>query len=401
MPDMDHPVVPVHEPESASSPVRVTPADEEGGRLKDAIALCLSGGGYRAMVFHLGALMRLNEFGYLGLLDRISSVSGGSITAGVLALHWRELGVQQGKAAPAPNFSIVVNEVRKLAGTTIDVGSILEGVFGPGTVSDKIQAGYDKNLFHGATLQDLPDSPRFVINATNVQSAVLFRFSKPYLRDWRVGEVRNPRVPLAAAVAASSAFPPVLSPAELDFKKYGCTFEPNSGFDLQREPFTSKAILSDGGVYDNMGLETVWKSYKTVLISDGGGHIEPEESPHRDWARHAYRILDIEDNQVRSLRKRQVMDAFQKKSGDEAREGTYWGIRTDIAEYGVPCLSCPTVDTMKLARISTRLKALSDAEQECLMNWGYAVCDAAMRKYVNASLTAAPKFLFARGCSLP
>jgi len=401
MPESKQPIVAVHEPESASSPVRITPTDDPAAPLRDGIALCLSGGGYRAMMFHLGALTRLNEFGYLGLLDRISSVSGGSITAGVLALHWNRLGVQDNVAAPAPHFSIVAGEIRKLAGTTIDVGSVLEGVFGPGTVSDKIQAGYDKILFHGATLQDLPDSPRFVINATNVQSAVLFRFSKPYLRDWRVGEVKNPRVPLAVAVAASSAFPPVLSPAELDFKKYGCTFEPNTGFDLQREPFTSKAVLSDGGVYDNLGLETVWKSYKTVLISDGGGHIEPEESPHRDWARHAYRILDIEDNQVRSLRKRQVMDAFEKGIANGGRAGTYWGIRTDIAEYRVPCLTCPTADTMKLARISTRLKALSDAEQECLMNWGYAVCDAAIRRYLNHAFTPAGQFLFARGCQLP
>jgi NTE family protein len=44
------------------------------------IALCLSGGGFRAMLFHLGTLWRLNEFGYLPKLKLISSVSGGSIT---------------------------------------------------------------------------------------------------------------------------------------------------------------------------------------------------------------------------------------------------------------------------------------------------------------------------------
>src|ERR687891_2476557 len=55
------------------------------------IALCLSGGGYRAMLFHLGSLWRLNEFGYLKKLERISSVSGGSITAGVLGFKWSKL----------------------------------------------------------------------------------------------------------------------------------------------------------------------------------------------------------------------------------------------------------------------------------------------------------------------
>jgi NTE family protein len=198
-----------------------------------------------------------------------------------------------------------------------------------------------------------------------------------------VGEVRNPRVPLAAAVAASSAFPPVLSPAELDPKKYGCVFEPNTGADLQTEPYTSKVVLTDGGVYDNMGLETVWKEYRTVLVSDAGGQIEPEESPHRDWARHAYRILDIIDNQVRSLRTRQVIAAFIAKE----RDGAYWGIRTNIQNYQVDkALSCPFDKTMVLARTPTRLKALSDSDQMRLINWGYAVCDAAMRKHVQPAL---------------
>ena len=41
-------------------------------------ALCLSGGGYRAMLFHLGTLWRLNDGALLRIRDRISSVSGGS-----------------------------------------------------------------------------------------------------------------------------------------------------------------------------------------------------------------------------------------------------------------------------------------------------------------------------------
>jgi len=369
------------------SPVKAAPSDSPAP-LKDAIGLCLSGGGYRAMLFHVGTLLRLNEAAYLGKLDRISSVSGGSITAGVLGLHWRDLGVSA--SSPAPRISIIVDEIRKIASHTIDIGSVLEGVFGPGTVSDKVRNSYDEILFHGATLQDLPDDPpRFVINATNVQSTVLWRFSKPYMRDWRVGKVNNPTIPLAAAVAASSAFPPVLSPSELDLKKYNCVFEAGSGVDLQTEPYISKAVLTDGGVYDNMGLETVWKEFKTVLVSDAGGHVEAEESPHRDWARHAYRVLDIVDNQVRSLRKRQVIDAFKKGE----RKGAYWGTRTNIADYHlVDTLPCPFAKTMELARLPTRLKAVDAAQQEQLINWGYAVCDAAMRAHVEPTLPAPANF---------
>ena len=49
-------------------------------------------------------------------------------------------------------------------------------------------------------------------------------------------------------------------------------------------------MLTDGGVYDNLGLETAWKRSDTMLVSDGGGKMEAEEEPKRDWARHAMRI---------------------------------------------------------------------------------------------------------------
>jgi len=55
------------------------------------IGLALSGGGFRATLFHCGALWRLNELGYLQKLARVSSVSGGSITAGLLGLKWPKL----------------------------------------------------------------------------------------------------------------------------------------------------------------------------------------------------------------------------------------------------------------------------------------------------------------------
>src|SRR4029077_7132227 len=102
-------------------------------------------------------------------------------------------------------------------------------------VSDRVARAYEEYLFGTATLQDLPDTPRFVINATNVQSGALWRFMKPYMRDYRVGEVPKPTVALSQAVAASSAFPPVLSPVELVLDPNA--FTPNTGMDLQRPPF--------------------------------------------------------------------------------------------------------------------------------------------------------------------
>lgn len=371
--------LPVNTPTCATdAPVEYLKSDTKPA--EPGTALCLSGGGYRAMLFHVGTFWRLYEAGLLGKLDRISSVSGGSITAAVLALNWNDLM----PAAPPERSRFedaLVKSVRRLAGETIDAWGIVGGLLLPGTISEKIQASYRKHLFGNATLQDFPDFPRFVLNATNIQSGALWRFSKPYMRDYRVGEVRQPTVQVAQAVAASSAFPPVLSPMIMELDPAG--FTAGSGDDLQREPYTQRVVLSDGGVYDNLGLETAYKRYDTILVSDAGGKTQAEEEPKEDWARHSYRVLNLIDNQVRSLRKRQLIQSFKNKH----RKGAYWGIRTNIADYGLDdVLPCPFDNTLRLAETPTRLKRLSDKHQEQLINWGYAVCDAALRAHVDTNL---------------
>ena len=52
---------------------------------RQGVALCFSGGGYRAALFHLGATRRLNEVGLLSNVDTYTSVSGGSIFASLIA----------------------------------------------------------------------------------------------------------------------------------------------------------------------------------------------------------------------------------------------------------------------------------------------------------------------------
>lgn len=380
----------LQEVSQSNEPVRRIPTDPPVDQLRPGIGLCLSGGGYRAMLFHLGALWRLNDFGYLPKLERISSVSGGSITAGVLGANWSSFSFDA--AGVALNFGeLVAKPTRKLAGKTIDVWAFLAGVLGPGNVAEWVTKSYRRHLFGSKTLQDLPDRPRFVINATNVQSGVLWRFSKPYMWDYRVGQIKNPRLDLAVAVAASSAFPPVLSPLTLRFDPD--EFTANTGTDLQHEPFTKKVILTDGGVYDNLGLETVWKQLDTILVSDAGGKMSAAANPKRNWISHSVRVLGVIDNQVRSLRKRQVIDAFKKAN---ERKGTYWGIRTDIRNYGLSdVLVCPFHKTLRLADLPTGLKRINEVDQEKLINWGYAVCDAAMRRHVDKTLMRSMDFPYA------
>ena len=365
-------------------PVQFLRTDDPLAQPRPGMALCLSGGGYRAMLFHLGTLWRLNEIGLLKDLARISSVSGGSITAGMLGLRWKQLSFNG--ANTATNLEqLVMNPIRALAGTTIDAGSIIKGLLLPRvSVADEVAQAYREHLFGNATLADLPtdtEGPRFVINATNLQTKVLWRFSKPFMGDYRVGLIRSPKIELAVAVGASSAFPPFLSPVAL--KLNPSDFDPTTNGGLQVEPYTSDVILTDGGVYDNLGLETAWKGFDTILVSDGGGATADEPKPKRDWLEHVYRVLEIFNNQVGSLRKRQVIASYQMG----LRKGAYWGMRTNILDYKLPsAMQCPFNQTLALANTATRLKGLDATLQERIINWGYAVCDAAIRTHVDPIL---------------
>ena len=360
---------------SAASPVRDI-GDGAEARLEPGIALCLSGGGYRAMLFHTGALWRLNELGFLPKLDRVSSVSGGSITAGALAHGWSRLDFDG--AGVAGGFDqAFVSPIRGLAARTVDIPAIVRGALLPGMIGDRLASAYSRHLLGDTTLQDLPDRPRFVFNATNLQSGVLWRFSKPYMADYRVGTIEHPTERLAVAVAASSAFPPVLSPVKpkLDPSAY----KPDTGT-LTGEEYRRRPVLADGGVYDNLGLETAWKRYETVLVSDGGGQYQPQPHVAANWLAQTRRVLGTIDSQVRALRKRQVIGGFEAG----ARTGAYWSIWSEVADFQLPdALDVPDARAKELAHVATRLKKLDSVLQERLINWGYAICDTAMRKHVD------------------
>jgi len=337
------------------------------------IGLCLSGGGFRAMLFHAGSLWRLNEVGLLNKVTRISSVSGGSITAAWLGRLWEQRGWGR-TAIPANEFrGLFVGGLCRLARHTVDIPCVLRGFLPWCNVGREVARVYDHLLFQRATLQDLPDAPRFILNASNLQSGALWRFSKPYMGDWKVGLVDRPDIPLAWAVAASSAFPPVLSPFELKLRQNQFV---NSGKEtLQRPPFTTRPILSDGGVYDNLGLETVFKHYQTVLVSDGGAPFRSDPGPAQFWPCQLVRVLGCIDNQVGALRKQEVIGAFKASQ----RDGCYWGIATTLASYPRPGpLSCSPEMTARLAGVPTRLARLSDHRQHELINWGYAACAASI-----------------------
>ncbi|WP_316186575.1 MULTISPECIES: patatin-like phospholipase family protein [unclassified Bradyrhizobium] len=344
-----------------------------GKKLEDGIGVCLSGGGFRAMLFHLGSLIRLNELGLLPAIDRFSSVSGGSLAAGILASGWSDLAFDADGVATGFHDS-VSEPLLKLARKHVDIPSIALG-FLPFVHAANVAAWtYDRSVFGSKTLQDLPNRPRFVFTSTSLQTGALWRFAKEYAADWRVGQWADPDLKLALAVAASAGFPPLLSPARVKppkgaIKSWG---EPTT---LTGSKFSDKLFLTDGGVYDNLGLEPVWKRYRTLLVSDGGAVTQPVARPWTNWYSQFRRVLDVSLQQGISTRIR-ILHGLDRS---QARTVAYWGIGTTVDSYGKGNpLGFTAGMTACAAVVPTRLTKFSAETRRLLVKAGYAHTEAAL-----------------------
>lgn len=349
----------------------------------EGMGLALSGGGYRAMLFHLGTLRRLNDAGWLPRLRRITSVSGGSFVSAKLALAWPDLDFDE--SGVARRFAELVEDpVFALAGRTIDVPAVLTGLW-PGRISRRAQASLDKHLFHGATVRDLPDpaggAPEFFVLATDLTTGTMCPFSRAKVGGYRgPSTTRTDSIPLARAVAASSAFPPVLSPCVVDL------------------PSGAKLHLTDGGVYDNLGVEPL-KTCATVLVSDGGGTFSEPTKPRTGFFLGTVRVLGVIDVQVRRLRRRELISRFKRGR----KTGAFWAINTDPAKFKVinPALPCPSAQTDALAHTRTRLAKLDVTTRHRIANWGYAATEHSLRSNGLPEIGQATGFPFPGGVGEP
>src|SRR5262245_18565602 len=346
--------------------------------LRPGMALALSGGGFRATLFHIGTLIRLNELGYVAKVERISSVSGGSITAGMLACRWERLKAAGFSATELDG--LVVQPLRRFCARNIDARAIAEGTISPwDSVSDVLAREYDE-LFDHAKLPELPDTPRFVFNPPKLQTRRNFPTSKPYMADYRMGRIDARRLSLGIAVAASSAFPPGLSPCSIEVDPD--SWKRTEGADLFDNPrYRHTLTLTDGGAYDNIGLEPI-DSFETIMVSDAGAPFGMQDQAKTDPVGQLSRALDIATDQARGLRSRYLVE-LAKLRGQKA---AYWGIDTMIGKYpAADKLPSDPAKTGKLKDIRTRLNAFDRSEQESLINWGYALCDAAMRSFIDGT----------------
>ena len=343
---------------------------------RKGVALCLSGGGYRAALFHLGVLRRLNELGTLGHVDTISGVSGGSILAGFLAQHverWPQPGERIDRFAEdlAPRF-------RAFTRKNIRTLWILRRPGNAAAAVEGLERRYEKDIIQ-LPLGGLPERPRFVFSATDLSFGVNWTFRRERTGSYEAGYLKPPPAgwPAAKAVAASSCFPPAFEPMPLDVPP-----EDLRGGKAPKGPRRDELVrdlhLSDGGVYDNMALEAVWKDHAVVLVSDGGA-VFNRVAPH-GLISQIGRYLAIQGNQAGAIRKRWLISQFISDDPDSLR-GVYFGIGSTAAHFHDAAAGYSEEAVDLIARIRTDLDHFTDAEAGVLQNHGYLLAEAAMHSH--------------------
>lgn len=220
------------------------------GRLK--ILLALSGGGFRATVFHLGVLRAFSDLGLSGDITAISSVSGGSITAAQVVLKWHEY-----ISSSITRFDEIESPIRSIVQSGLRWRVMTRGLLGflgrirPGSsATDKLESIYAE-LYGNRTLSSLSMTgvPKLFIMATNLSchTAHTFFSDDGYTVAESGGRSKTHPVPvtIAKSVAASSAFPLLFPPLKLSLSQLGIP---------AMQAGAETHYLSDGGVFENLGL---------------------------------------------------------------------------------------------------------------------------------------------------
>lgn len=279
--------------------VAAPPADEAlaatedtGPGLAGDVALCLSGGGYRAAAFHLGVLDLLDRVALLPKVRTLSTISGGTIVGAAWALSCarrESFAAFYGRAwETLPSLNVVKEAVAKLAkrGRHEERASLIRAA---------AQAYADSPLFGEAKLGELIDSPHgpdeLIFSATEFHSGLAYRFQtsrrSPRMIVGSPAPLRIPpsvarEVRLADVVAASSCFPaafePLVFPRDFAWSDAAAVREQLGGERFPPVP------LMDGGIYDNQGVDGALTVYERagmldqlglLLVSDTSQRKEP------------------------------------------------------------------------------------------------------------------------------
>jgi NTE family protein len=349
------------------------------------IALALSGGGIRAMVFHLGVLRFLAENDALERVSHISTVSGGSLVLGLLLqnnqMQWPTSSQYLESSLPS---------IRERLCTQSLMGGMLRQLKSPRNwfflFSRANLLAYALRDEWGVTmnLSELPIKPEWSINGTTAETGKRFRFKNKDLGDYVLGYAPSHGFPLAKALAVSAAFPGGIGPLviaadQLEWKKRAWD-EPIENT-KKVPPKYPKIHLYDGGVYDNLGLEPFFDAGKGVvkttlpeetiiMVSDAGAPLIQGFSFARLNPWRMMRVADIISDQSRSLRIRTFINYLKQ---DKVR-GAYFYIGERVSD-DIPCSSA-----VFASNFPTTLRKLTKSEFEKIIDHGYRVSEKTYRE---------------------
>jgi NTE family protein len=350
---------------------------------RSGIGLCLSGGGFRAALFHLGALRRLHELGILQRIRWISSVSGGSIIAGHLAQCQLRNG-REGRLEFDNWQTDVVEPFRRFAARDLRTWPVLKNAlwnwFLPGPLLRSLESRYAKWVT-SMRLTDLPELPEYVFCATDLTFGVNWEFSRKRVGSYKAAWHLPHDVTVARAITASACFPPLFGPMRINTPHIISLGESPDASTRAKRPET--IALTDGGVYDNMATEPVWKKAATVLVSDCGAPFEFVEG-RPPW-RTLLRYSAVLSRQAQSLRIRALQGVWHREPSARVYDGTRWHLASGKSAKSPAGSEGYSEDLAKrwIAAIRTDLDNFSEAEMSILENHGYLNADYRIRYEMN------------------
>lgn len=366
------------------------------------VGLALSGGGVRAIGFHLGVLDRLASENLLEEVSFISTVSGGSLCVGLI------YSASEYKWPSSSHFQQVVKPCirRLLTSQDLQLRLILRLIKAPHhwlrSAASDLSTLISQLWGINANLQDIPDHPRWIINSTTYETGKNWRFMSRRMGDYLFGYSLNPDIPLSDAIAASAGHP-LIGPLVLDTGLYSWV-RYKEGSQTETEPITpghKKILLWDGGIYDNLGIEALFKpvtgnrsGIDFLIVSDASA---PLRFPGY-WIGFpsALRLYDITSNQSQSYRTRVVVE-YMKEYNSKGRYlqigNTCSHILTEAKrknEIGKLCSDClPDAEVKKAEETKTSLRNLDEKEFDRLLRHGFEVTDLTLHAYGSGHVSSA------------
>ncbi|MBD2356696.1 patatin-like phospholipase family protein [Tolypothrix sp. FACHB-123] len=252
-------------------------SNNQQSNLPQNIGLALSGGGYRAAVFHLGLLFYLNRVNLLQQVKMISTVSGGTFTGAKYTLSLVE---KKSFAEFYQEYSYLLKNTRlvELALKNLSKKSSKKSSARHDLITASAQV-YAEKFFQnpqgkpyrfGDILQANIHLQEVIFNATEFRSGLAFRFQRSANLNAKIGNGKisiersdAEDIRVADIVAASSCFPggfePLAFPGDFNWSKQNIF---NNVRAVVHEKLAEDLALMDGGIYDNQGIDSLWLAEK-------------------------------------------------------------------------------------------------------------------------------------------